>query len=346
MNRSDTLTRRELDKPASRSSTWAWIKRGVGLAFLLLVVVMIVRYARNVDWDDVWASVRALPLPVIAQAAALAALSQVLYSCFDLFGRRYTGHTVPAHRTMQIAFISYAFNLNMGSTVGGIGMRLRLYCALGLGAPDVARILTLSMVTNWLGAMTLAGSFFTFAPLPLPPHWRLDSDGLQMLGVALLAVVLVYLALCGWSRRRSWTLRGHEIELPPWRMALLQLAVSAANWMTIAAVIWTLLQGRIEYTSVLSVLLLAAMAGLIVRVPAGLGVLEAVFLALLSHRVPEGQLLGALLAYRAIYYLAPLAVAALLYLMMEAHARRQRVTSSPQNVREDSQSRMTRGTAK
>jgi uncharacterized membrane protein YbhN (UPF0104 family) len=322
MHRGDTLARSELDKPQARSSAWSWIKRGVGAAFLLLVAVMIVRYARSVNWDEVWASVRALPLSVIAQAAALAALSYLLYSCFDLFGRRYTGHGVSAARTMQIAFISFAFNLNMGSTVGGVGMRLRLYCALGLSAPDVARILTLSMVTNWLGAMTLGGSSFTFAPLPLPPHWRLDSDGLQMLGVVLLALVLVYLALCAASRRRSWTLRGHEIELPPWRMALLQLAVSAANWMTIAAVIWTLLQGRIEYTSVLSVLLLAAMAGLIVRVPAGLGVLEAVFLALLSHRVPEGQLLGALLAYRAIYYLAPLALALPVFFALDAHGRK------------------------
>lgn len=338
MNRSDSLAQSDL--PPARASTWAWVKRGVGLAFLLLVVVMIVRYARNVDWDEVWASVRALPLTVIAQAAVFAAASHMLYSCFDLFGRRYTGHGVPAHRTMQIAFISYAFNLNMGSTVGGIGMRLRLYCALGLCAPDVARILTLSMVTNWLGAMVLAGGFFTFSPLALPPHWKLDSDGLQMLGVALLALVIVYLALCGGSRRRSWTVRGHTIELPPWRMALLQVAISAANWMTIAAVIWSLLQGRVDYADVLSVLLLAAMAGLIVRVPAGLGVLEAVFLALLSHRVPEGQLLGALLAYRAIYYIAPLAVAAVLYLLTEAHARRQRVTASPQKVRVDSQSGM------
>ena len=134
MHRGDTLARSELDKPQARSAAWSWIKRGVGAAFLLLVAVMIVRYARSVNWDEVWASVRALPLSVIAQAAALAALSYLLYSCFDLFGRRYTGHGVSAARTMQIAFISYAFNLNMGSTVGGVGMRLRLYSHHDVGA--------------------------------------------------------------------------------------------------------------------------------------------------------------------------------------------------------------------
>jgi len=62
-------------------------------------------------------------------------------------------------------------------------------------------------------------------------------------------------------------------------------------------------------------------------VPAGLGVLEAVFVALLSHEVPQAQLLGALLAYRGLYYLLPLAVATLVYMFTEARARRLRVPS-------------------
>ena len=85
---------------------------------------------------------------------------------------------------------------------------------------------------------------------------------------------------------------------------------------------------RRPYGTVLAVFLLAAMAGLIVRVPGGLGVLEAVFIALLSHRVPEGQLLGALLAYRALYYMLPLGIASLMYLRMELAAKRQPSTSS------------------
>jgi len=69
------------------------------------------------------------------------------------------------------------------------------------------------------------------------------------------------------------------------------------------------------------VLLIGAIAGVVAHVPAGLGVFEFVFVALLSHIVPVPQLVGALLGYRAIYYIAPLVVAALLYLVMEVHAR-------------------------
>jgi hypothetical protein len=301
---------------------WPWAKRALGFAFMALVIGLLVKYARTVDWGEVRQSVLELPRHVLLQAGLLCAASHVLYSCFDLIGRRYTRHGLPVRTVMQVNFISYAFNLNFGSLVGGVAFRYRLYSRFGLAYATITRVLTLSMLTNWLGYLLLAGIAFTLAPLPLPPDWKMDSHGLQLLGIGLVAAALAYLLLCGWSKKRSWTLRGHELILPQPRMALLQLAVSSANWMIMAGAVYILLQGRIEYSQVLSVLLIAAVAGVITHVPAGLGVLEAVFVALLSHQVPPHQLLGALLGYRAFYYIAPLLVAALLYLAVEVRARK------------------------
>jgi uncharacterized membrane protein YbhN (UPF0104 family) len=83
-----------------------------------------------------------------------------------------------------------------------------------------------------------------------------------------------------------------------------------------------LLRGRVDYPHVLTVLLTTVVATLIVRVPGGLGVLETVFVALLSYRLPQGQLLAALLAYRGIYYLLPLMLATVGYAIAEMRARR------------------------
>src|SRR5206468_3752106 len=125
-----------------------------------------------------------------------------------------------------------------------------------------------------------------------------------------------------------WTLRGHEIYLPPVKMALLQYAISCINWSLMAAIIWVLLGERIDYADVLTVLLIGAIAGVIAHVPAGLGVFEFVFVALLSHVVSDERLIGALLGYRAIYYILPLVIATALYLYMEVHAK-QRLRSLP-----------------
>lgn len=299
-----------------------WLKRGLTLAFFALVAALLLRYARQVDWAEVRASLVSLPVSALLLAGALAALSHALYACFDLLGRHYTRHRLAVRKVLQVTFISYAFNLNFGALVGGVAFRYRLYTRLGLKYGVITRVLTLSMLTNWLGYLLLAGIVFLVAPLPLPPHWELDSEGLRLLGLALLAAALAYLLMCGWSRRRSWQLRGHELILPPPRMALLQLLLSCANWMVMACAVYVLLQGKIAYSAVLSVLLVAAVAGVITHVPAGLGVLEAVFVALLSHQLPEAQLLAALLGYRALYYIAPLLLAALLYLGLEVRARK------------------------
>jgi glycosyltransferase 2 family protein len=306
-----------------RHPSWPWIKRVGGGLFLLVVVGLLVRYARNVDWLRVKESVLALPHPVLLQALCFAVVSHAVYSLMDVVGWHYTGHHMRRYQVMLVSFISYAFNLNLGSLVGGIGLRYRLYTNHDVRYGNITRIVTLALITNWIGYILLAGLVFTVAPLELPPHFKVDSEELRMIGVALLSVAVLYLVLCGWSKRRSWDIRGHEVELPTLRMALAQFAISGTHWMTMAAVPWTLLGGAIDYPTVLSVLLIAAMAGVMLHIPAGLGVTEAVFIALLSHRIPEHQLLGALLAYRAIFYLTPLVVGALLYAKVEMHTRKE-----------------------
>jgi hypothetical protein len=141
-----------------------------------------------------------------------------------------------------------------------------------------------------------------------------------MLGIALLAVPVAYVLSCAISKRRVWTVRGHDVVLPPLRLALLQLVMSTLNWSLMACAIYLLMDQKIAYPTVLGVLLVGAIAGVITHVPAGLGVLEAVFYALLSHQLPESELLAALLMYRVVYYLVPLLAATVLYLLVEARA--------------------------
>lgn len=301
---------------------WPLVKKAGGALFLAVVVGLLVRYARHIDWPRVKQSMLELPRPVLLQAMGVAALSHLVYSLMDLVGRRYTGHHMGKRQVMLVSFISYAFNLNLGSLVGGIGLRYRLYGNHGVRYGGITRIVTLALITNWIGYILLAGLVFTLAPLELPPSFRLDQENLRLIGVALLSVAVVYVLLCGFSRRRSWNVRGHEVELPTLRMALAQFGISCTHWMAMAAVPWTLLNGAIDYPTVLSVLLIAAIAGVMLHVPAGLGVTEAVFIALLSDRIPAHELLGALLAYRAIFYLMPLLVGALLYVKVEMRTRK------------------------
>ncbi|HZH05481.1 MAG TPA: lysylphosphatidylglycerol synthase domain-containing protein [Lautropia sp.] len=297
---------------------WPWLKRGITVGFFSLVAYLLVVNAREIEWSEVGAALRKRPLDSLLFAALVAALSHAVYSCYDLLSRRYTGHHLSTGQVLSTTFISYAFNLNLGSLVGALGFRHRLYSRLGLRSGEINRIIAFSMLTNWIGYLLLAGIAFLMRPLDIPQDWALGSGALQVVGGLLLCVVAAYLLSCAFSRQRSWRLRGHEIELPPVRMALLQLAISSTNWLLIAGIVFLLLPGEVAYPTVLAVLLIAAVAGVLTHVPAGLGVLEAVFVALLSRQVPTNELLAALLAYRGIYYLAPLMAATALYLFLEA----------------------------
>lgn len=300
---------------------WPWTKRLAKIGFFALVAYLLVTQMRSIEWEAVLAALRRRSAQELWIAAALAAASHALYSCFDLLGRQVTGHSLSRRQVMTVTFISYAFNLNLGALVGGVAFRYRLYSRLGLGNDVITRVVAMSMLTNWLGYLLLAGLAFWWRPVTPPPDWKLDTFGLQILGVALSAAAIAYILLCAFARRRNWVVKGHELTLPSLRLALLQLVMSCANWLLIASVVFTLLEQKIAFPVVLGVLLTAAIAGVITHVPAGLGVLETVFVALLSHQLPTTELLAALLAYRVVYYLVPLMAATLVYLLTEARAK-------------------------
>ncbi|MBU2409539.1 MAG: flippase-like domain-containing protein, partial [Gammaproteobacteria bacterium] len=247
-----------------------------------------------------------------------------LYSTYDLLGRRMTGHPLKTGTVMNVTFISYAFNLNLGSFIGGGGARYRLYSRLGLPPATITRVWAFSMLTNWIGYLVMGGAAFAFWPMALPPEWKIDSEGLRWLGAAMLLVGAAYLVVCVVADEHTWSFRGRELQTPSWRMALVQMALSSANWSLMGATIWLLLQQQADYPHALAVLLVAAIAGVIIHIPAGLGVLEGVFVALLAYEIPQGQILAALLAYRALYYLLPLIAATLSFAATELRARKSR----------------------
>ncbi len=314
--------------PSSRRRWWIRARRLLVIGFATAVAWLLISHARSIEWSAVGTALRQLSPQTLAMGAGMAVLSFLFYSSFDLLGRRYIGHRLPPLRTMAITVVCYVFNLNLGAVVGGVAFRYRLYSRMGLNTGEITQIMGLSMLTNWLGYMLLAGLVFATGTVGLPPDWQNDSataawfgSALSGVGVAMMAVPALYLAACAWSPRRSVTVRGQTLKLPSIRLGLSQIVLSVLHWLATAGILYVLLQERIEYPVVLGVLMVSAIAGVITHIPAGLGVVEAVFIALLGHRVPHTELLAALLAYRAVFYIIPLMIAFAGYLQLEATAR-------------------------
>ncbi|MDH5824348.1 lysylphosphatidylglycerol synthase domain-containing protein [Luteimonas sp. RD2P54] len=304
------------------AGAWSRVRGGLGRGFALLLLAAVafalIRYAGAVDWREVGTAVAGYPPSRLAAAAGLAVASYLLYGAYDLAARRYAGHDLSTGRVLRAALISYAFNLNLGALIGGIGFRVRMYLRAGVDGAVIARVVAFSIVSNWLGYAALAGALLAFQPGALAEAAGVPAAWLRAAGAAALALVAGYLAACAGARQRVLRLRGHAYRLPSLPLALAQLGLSSLNWLAISAIVFVLLGAEVAYPVVLGTLLAGAVFAALVHVPAGLGALEATFLALLGARIGQEQLIAALLVYRAIYYLAPLLFAVVAYLGIEA----------------------------
>ena len=321
------MTRATVRSGVPWPAIWAKTRQLAPWALAALVLVLLARHARAIAWGDVWAALQQQPIAGLAIAAVLALTSHALFSSYELVGRHEIGHRVALRRTLGIGAICYAFNLNFGSLVGALAMKLRLYDRAGLRAVQAARIIVLSIVTNWTGYLLVGGLLLLTEPPPMPARIDLSDGVVRTIGLAMVGAPLAYVLACALRRGQQIVVRGHRFALPGLRVALWQLAVSSANWSLMGLVVWVLLGTSVPYATVLGVLLLAAVAGVVTHVPAGLGVLEAVFVACFAD-VATPTVLAALLAYRAVYYLVPLALASIGYAAGEVSRRSGEVQSA------------------
>ncbi|MBB3102362.1 lysylphosphatidylglycerol synthase domain-containing protein [Azomonas macrocytogenes] len=328
--------------PSSRSGRWqrAWpmTRKILSYAFLILIAGLLVGLARKLNWQEIMATLGTYQARTLWMAGTAALGSYLVYCFFDVLGKHYVRHALPVRQVLPITFVCYAFNLNLSAWVGGIALRYRLYGRLGIRPALIARIFTLSLMTNWLGYMCLAGISFTSGWIRPPANWEIGNTVLQLLGIGLVLVGFAHLAFCHFSKRRAWTIHGHEIRLPSLRMAALQLVLGAANWSLMALVIYYMLLQKIPYLEVLGILLISSIAGVITHIPAGLGVIEAVFVTLLAGQMSRSGVIAGLIGYRVIYFLIPLLLATLVYVVLEAQARklRKEKASKPKDMKFES----------
>jgi uncharacterized membrane protein YbhN (UPF0104 family) len=322
---SHTSTREQKPAETGKQKPWLkWGKRAFTLFFFIAVPVLLFTLMKNLDWNEVMHALESYKATTLALGFVIAAGSYLTYCGFDVLARRYTEHKLSVKQIVPVTFVCYAFNLNLSSWVGGIALRYRLYSRLGLDVPAITRILSLSLITNWLGYMLLAGFVFAGDFVDLPEGWKIGDTTLQLIGFVLLAVCFAYFAACRFSKKRTWTVRKQQLVLPSLNQALRQALLGALNWGLMALLIYVLLPEKAFYPAVLGILLISSIAGVIAHIPAGLGVLETVFITLMQHQFSKGQLLAALIGYRVIYFLIPLMLALVVYVVLEKRAKAMR----------------------
>ena len=263
----------------------------------------------------------------VLAALLLTAVSYWLLGFYDVLGLQYIRRRIPYARAAFVSFIAFAFGHNLSlAAVTGSAVRYRLYASLGLSAADVAVLTAFITFTTFAGLAILGGSALLMKPNAYATLMHIAPGLTQVLGGAALMMVLAY-AAWGLFPRAVLSIRGWSIA-PPSRQLWRQLSLAVLELTVAAAVLWVVLpaDANIELPAFVGIYVLAVVAGIISHVPGGLGVFEAVILVGLPQARTEA-LLASLVVYRAVYYLAPLAAATLLFGGKELNAQRTRIAN-------------------
>jgi uncharacterized membrane protein YbhN (UPF0104 family) len=315
-------------------ASWAVWKHRVRVAIppvmFVVAVAVLYRQLRDIGAAAVADELLELPGRTWMLAVATTALSYFSLALYDTAGLRYIGKPRPFRSTAAVSFIAFTFSNNLGMAgMGGAPLRYRYFRSLGIPGGDVLRIVAFGSITFWVGFFALGGVLLTAMPLEVPPDFRLLAGSTRPLGIALLLCLVGYLA---WGLREGRTIRigGWSLPSPGARMAVAQILLGAADWLLAGAALYALLPDVVtpSFSWFLAVFLLAQTAALVSTVPGGWGVLETLIILFLAGDGHTPEVVSALLAYRLIYYLAPLFLAVLLLAAFQIVQRRNPETPS------------------
>ncbi len=284
----------------------------------------------EVHLHDVRTSLHGLKGWQLQAALGLTCASYLMLTLYDVLALKIVGRPLPWHTAALASFTSYTLSHNLGlSLITGGSARYRIYSANGLDGSDIVRVIATASLAFWSGvtAMAAAALIVQSGLLALGPV-VLAPTGQHVLG----GLILSTMGLLLWKARRGgqsirilrWTM-----PLPSARQALAQVGVAGLDLAAASAALFVLVPGAGIQMFPLFFLgyALAIIVALLTHVPGGIGVFEAVMIAALPD-VPKPELLAALIAYRAIYYLLPLLVAGAMLAIHEQRTWRKPVAAA------------------
>ncbi len=253
-------------------------------------------------------------------------LSYMAVTGYDALSLKYIQHPLAYSKTAFASFIGYAFNNNMGfAMIAGSSARYRLYSAWGLSTAEIMKIIAFCSLTLWIGFISLGSAIFLFEPLAIPKTLHLPFTSVRPIGMLFFIIMLAYI-FWNISIKKPLKIWKWEITHPSIKIFPIQIAIASLDWALAGSVLYVLLpySDKLSFPLFLSVFLLAQLAGIISQIPGGIGVFESVVLMSLSPILPAFAIMGSLLVFRAMFYILPLIVAALLLGIHEIHWKKRR----------------------
>lgn len=287
----------------------------LGVALLIGAIYIVQREFRHLRLKDIGESLSAIPALALAFSFVWTILSYFILTFYDRLGTIYAGHKVSYGRVAFASFCAYSLSHNLGfAAVSGAAVRYRLYAHWGLTPLQIGKTVAFCSLTFGLGGMVLGGAILFLEPRAIPFFGQhLPKIALYGVGALLWAIVLAYVTLSKVFGRMK--VFGHDIELPGWRMAIVQVLLATVDVAVTATIFYALLPEApgLTWLIFLGVYVASYTAGLAANLPGGIGVFDTAMLFGLEPYLSAPHIVGAILVFRLYYYVIPLFLAGSLF---------------------------------
>ncbi|WP_428538400.1 phosphatidylglycerol lysyltransferase domain-containing protein [Rhodopila sp.] len=301
-----------------RTAFKSWARHApaaLGVVLLVGAIYVVQREFRHLRLKDIGEALSAIPTHALVFAFTSTILSYFILTFYDRLGTIYAGHKVSYGRVAFASFCAYALSHNLGfAAISGAAVRYRLYAHWGLTPLQIGKTVAFCSLTFALGGMVLGGAILFAEPRAIPFFGQhLPAIAMWGVGAALWAIVLGYVTLARvFGRVRVF---GHDIELPGWRMAIVQVLLATVDVAVTATIFFALLPHApgLTWLIFLGVYVSCYTAGLAANLPGGIGVFDTAMLFGLSPYMSAPHIIGAILVFRLYYYVIPLFLAGSLF---------------------------------
>lgn len=299
-----------LEPQSASKRRLAWLGTVASLILVALSVYVLWRVSNDIEVADVMKAFSAASREQIGLAVLLCTISYLLLTCYDALALRQLKLKISYATTALASFTSYAVSFNLGfPIITGGTVRYWIYSPKGLSAAQVASLAVIAGITFWLGMGVVLGWSLLKEAVAIADITNLKVSVTRLIGILSIGLVIAYFVWVG-VKRRVVSLQGWRLELPGFRLSFAQAILGIGDVCAAAGVLYVLLPAGhgVGYETFLAIYVAAVMLGIASHSPGGLGVFEATIILALNH-MPKGQVLGALLLYRLIYYVAPFVIA-------------------------------------
>lgn len=306
----------------------------VPLVLFVAAIVALHRLGGEFHLGDVLTEFRAIEPWHVLAAISLAGSSYVVLAGYEKLALLYVGSRMPWREYGLTSFVANAVGHNLGvAAISGGAVRYRMYSQFGLSAGDIAQVIGFCTVTFMVGVATLVGASLVINAGEAATLLHASARPARLVGVLMLVAVLSYVVACAFGRT-SLAWRDWKVPVPSMRLATGQVAVACADLLLASACLFVLLpdSAGVSFLAFAGLFMVALAASVASSVPGGLGVFESIMVLLLPA-VPAPQMLGALLAYRLVYYVLPFALALILLSVHEAGRHHERLARARTWVR-------------